>query len=80
MKGILEFDLNNIDDVIKFKRYNKSDDMAYMLFDLLSNLRKNLMFSLENKDLDKYETLEMVFEKISELANEHNINLDEIII
>jgi len=80
MKAILEFDLNDIDDVVKFKRYNKSDDMGFMLFELLLNSRKKLMFSLENKDLDKYETLEFVFEKINELANEHNINIDDIVI
>jgi hypothetical protein len=34
---------------------------------------------MEGKEMDKYDALELVFEKIYEILNEHNINTDELI-
>ena len=74
-KGILEFDLNDQDEVIAHKRAVKSFDMAMALWEITHNTKK----SLEGKDIDKYETLELVFGKIYEILDEHNINTEEFI-
>lgn len=78
-KGTLKFDLNDPDDIVSFKRHCKADDMAMMLFDLLKNSKKTLEYSVENKDIDKYEAIELVFERIYELVEEYNISIDEIL-
>jgi len=77
-KAILEFDLNDPDDRMEYMRCNKSLDMALALWELSYNTKKGLGYSMEGKEMDQYETLEFVFERIYEIINDHNINLDEI--
>lgn len=78
MKAKLKFDFDNLEDRDNFKRIMKADDMASMLFELLRNSKKQLEWSLEGKEFDKYDTLEHVFEHIWKLVEEHNIDIDEI--
>jgi hypothetical protein len=78
-KGIVEFDLNEPDDILAFKRAVKATDLALALWDITHNTKKSLEWSMEGKELDKYDTLELVFDKIYEILEEHNIKLDDII-
>jgi hypothetical protein len=79
-KAKIEFDLNDVDDRMAHLRAIKSLDMAMALWDITHNTKKGLEWSLENKDVDKYEVLEMVFEKIYEILDEHNVRTDELIV
>ena len=82
MKAVLKFDLDNPDEIIAHLRCIKSLDMACVLFELQKNSKKKVLQSLENnnfKDKKYYEIVEGIFEGISELLEEHNINIDEII-
>ena len=78
-KGILEFDLNEPDDIMAHKRAAKSLDMALALWDITHNTKKSIEWSLDGKELDKYDVLDMVYEKIYEILEEHNIKLDDLI-
>lgn len=78
-EAILKFDLNDSEDVMAHKRAVKSLDMAMALWEITHNTKKGLEWSLEGKDLDKYDALELVFEKIYEILNDNNINCDELI-
>jgi len=78
-EAILKFDLNDPDDIIAHKRAVKSLDMAMALWEITHNTKKGLEWSLEGKDLDKYDVLELVFEKVYEILNDNNINTDELI-
>ena len=78
-EATLKFDLNDADDVMAHKRAVHSLDMALALWDIVHNTKKSLEWSLENKDIDKYDTLELVFERIHEILEEHNINTDDLI-
>ena len=78
-KAILEFDLNERDDKMAHLRAVKSLDLAMALWDITHNTKKRLEWSLEGKEFDKYDTLELVFEKIYEILEEHKINTDELI-
>ena len=40
--------------------------------------KKGLEWSMEGKELDKYDALELVFDKIYEILKEHNISVDEL--
>ena len=77
-KATLEFDLNETDDIKAHLRAVKSLDMAIALWEIIHNTKKGLEWSLEEKELDKYDTLELVFDKIHEIIKEHNIDLDEL--
>ena len=75
----LTFDLNEPDDVLAHLRCVKSTDMAIAIWDIIHNTKKGLEWSMEGKEMDKYDALEMVYEKIHEILAEHNIKTDELI-
>ena len=78
-KATLEFDLNDSDDMIAHLRAVKSLDMAMALWEIVHNSKKGLEWSMEGKEIDKYDALELVYEKIHEILNDHNIITDELI-
>jgi hypothetical protein len=78
-KAILEYNLSDPDDVMAHKRAIKSLDMAMALWDIVHNTKKGLEWSMEGKEIDKYDALELVFEKIHEILDDHNIITDELI-
>jgi hypothetical protein len=78
-KAILEFDLNDPDDRMEYMRCNKSLNMALALWEITHTTKKGLGYSMEGKNMDQYETLEFVFERIYEIINDHTINLYEIV-
>ena len=77
-KAILEYDLNDVDDKYAHKRAVKSLDLALALWDITHNTKKSLEWAMEGKEIDKYDALEMVYEKIFEIISEHNISLDDL--
>ena len=77
-KAILEYDLNDPDDKQAHFRAVKSFDMAGALWDITHNTKKSLEWSMEGKDLDKYDALELMFDKIYEILEEHGIKTDEL--
>ena len=78
MKAILEFDLNDQDDRMSHLRCVKSTSMAIALWEITHNTKKGLEWSMEGKELDKYDALELVFDKIYEILNEHDVSIDEL--
>lgn len=78
-KATLKYDLSDPDDVMEHKRAVKSLDMALALWEIVHNTKKGLEWSMENKEIDKYEVLELVYAKIHEILDDHNIVTDELI-
>ena len=79
-KAILEYDLNDIDDSMAHMRAVKSLDMALVLWELLNNSKRTLERRMHEKEIDRYEALDMLYERIYELIDEHNIKIDDLII
>jgi hypothetical protein len=79
-EAILKYDLNDTDDAMSHMRAIKSLDMALALWELLNNSKRTLDRAMHEKEMDKYEALDMVYERIYELMDEHNIKLDDLII
>ncbi len=81
MKATLEFDLNDLDDRMAHLRCVKSTDMAIVLFEIVSNLRKRVEYELESleADSDPSDGAYVVFRRIGELLDERGINIDELI-
>jgi hypothetical protein len=77
-KAKIEYDLSDRDDMYAHKRAIKSLDMALVLWELTHNTKKGLEWSMEGKEMDKYDALEMVFEKIYEIMSEHNVSLEDL--
>ena len=79
-KAKIEYDLSDVDDMYAHKRAIKSLDMALALWEITHNTKKGLEWSMEGKEIDKYDALELVFDKIHEIISEHNIDLDDLIV
>ena len=79
-EAILKYNLNDADDSMAHMRAIKSLDMALALWELLNNSKRTLERTMHEKEMDKYEALDMVYERIYELMDEHNIKLDDLII
>jgi hypothetical protein len=77
-KATIKYDLSDIDDMYAHKRAIKSLDMVFALWEITHNTKKGLEWSMESKEMDKYEALEMVYEKIFEVLSDHNIDLEDL--
>ena len=78
MKAILEFNLP--DDQMEFNRANQSLDMACALFDILQ-LRKKMFRKYESYiDTPEWSSVvDFMAERISDILDSHNINIDKLI-
>lgn len=79
MRAQLIFNLDNYDDEMAHKRCVKSTDMAVVLWELVHNSKKKLEHSMDSDSITRYDALDMVFDKIVELLNESNIDIDTLI-
>lgn len=78
-KAILEYDLNDSDDIMAHERAVKSLDMALALWEFGYNTRKKLEWDIEQNGLDPYQVLDKVFEKFWGDLEERGISLDNIV-
>lgn len=84
MKATLTFNLDNADDSIAHMRAVHATEMALVLWELTHNTKRKIEHEIqgneiEGKNLDKYEVLDLVFEKLHEELNENGINIDKLI-
>lgn len=81
MKAILEFNLP--EDNQEYLTAVKANDMSSFIFELVFNSRKQCIRNAQenNKnfdELDFYDGVDLVFDKIQELLNNHNINIENL--
>jgi hypothetical protein len=83
MIALLKFDLNDSDDKRAHARTLKATDMACVLFEIQNNLYREFSNKTPVGGIDYQEgyqyALNEVFTKISDLLEEANINLEELI-
>jgi hypothetical protein len=80
MKAVLRFNLDDADDSIAHLRAVKSLDLSLVLWELCRNSKKSIEYEIENKNLDGYQTLELVYERIYELMEEHDVNINKLVV
>jgi hypothetical protein len=81
MKAILEFNLDESDDIMAHLRCVLSEKMALVIWDFLYNTRKDIEYQLDaKKDLSKYDSVDLVYEKLISLLDEHGIDIDKLIV
>ena len=81
MKATIKFKLP--DDNLEFAIHNMAQDMAGLLWELTHNVRKKCEWDIERghangKVLDAYDGVYLVFDKITELLAEYNIDPDKL--
>ena len=78
MKARLKYNLEDAEDRLAHLRAVKADDMYFSLWDITHNTKKALGWRLDETTLTAHEVLDLVYEKIYEILEEHNINVDEL--
>jgi hypothetical protein len=74
MRAKLIFDLDSMDDVAAYERCNKSLDIALALWDFSNKLRSISKYGSGEEDV------ESISKSFYEILEEHNINLEKLIL
>ena len=77
-KAILSWDLNNPDELMDFNACLKAKDMTTVLFELIYNTKKDIMWEAERYNLDAYDAVLLVYKRMHELVEEYNIDIDKL--
>ena len=75
------YNLNDPDDRMAHMRAIKSLDMASALFEITQNLRKKVIrrFEDDEKEYDEFDGIQEVFDRINEILEDNNIDIEELI-
>jgi len=84
MKAILEYNLDDADDKMAHLRAVKTLDMAIALWEIMHNLKKNMMYKVEHavendKNMTPFDAVDMTFDLIWDTVKEEGIIIDELI-
>lgn len=76
MKAKLIFKLP--EEALEFETCSKASDLAYILWELSYNVKRSL---IKHKEVsEEYENgVNAVYDRLSELLDEHSINLDNLV-
>ena len=79
MKVTVEYDLDNfdIDDRYQLDLALDAYKMYMVLWEFARNSKKSLEWSIEDKEIDKYEVIELVYERFFELLSDYHIDLNK---
>lgn len=78
-KAILEYDLNDPDDLMAHTRAVKGLDMALALWEIAFNTKKGIEWQIESEKLDAYAVLDKIYEKFWEEMTERGLNLNNLV-
>jgi hypothetical protein len=80
-QATLTFDLTDSDDAMAHLRAVKSLGLALAIWDIVHNTKKSLEWSLESKeDISRYDVVDLVYEKIYAILEEHDVVIDKLIV
>lgn len=77
-KGILEFDLNEPDEIEAYKRAVKALDLVLALWDIDQYLRTQTKYN-ESLTEDQHKVMEKAREEFYDIINKHNISFNELL-
>lgn len=79
-KAVITWNLKDFDENQDFKRCIKSKDMANLLLEIRYNLFVRCNEAIEiDPDLSAEDAIEMVFQKLNDLYDDHDVNIDELL-
>jgi hypothetical protein len=80
-QATLTFDLNDSDDAMAHLRAIKSLDLALAIWDIVHNTKKSLEWKIESDDtISPYDAIDLVYDKIYAILEEHDIVIDKYIV
>jgi len=78
-KAILEFNLDELEDESAHMRCVKAKDMALALWDMDQHLRAQTKYAPDSMPGEVYDALQETRDKLHEIMNSYNIDLDELL-
>ena len=79
-KAKITFDLKDQEDSLIFNHCIRSSEMANLLFEIRYNLFSKCNEALETiPDLNAEDAIEMVFQKLNDLYEDHDVNIDKLL-
>ncbi len=74
-------DSEEVDDMYKLRRIMKSDDLTFVLFEIINNLKKKSEYSYDEKvKKDKSICiLDVFYEELQNVLIEHDVNINELL-
>lgn len=79
MKAILEFDLNDADDITSHKRCVSALEITLVLWDIDQHLRSMTKHAPDSMSQETYDELVNVRERLHQLMNERDISFDNLL-
>ena len=79
MKAILEFDLNEPEDVTAHKRAVKALDLALVIWDMDQYLRAQTKYAPDDMSQEVYDAFQNVRDKLHEIKDDYNVSIDELL-
>ncbi len=79
MEANLKFNLNTVDDELRYYQCVHSAEMASALHEIAYNLRKKVEWDLGSR-LDNPDPVDIVFEMIAEIIDNNGVPIDKIMV
>lgn len=80
-KAVITFNLKDRDEEMDFKRYIKSKDMAFVIWDIL-NVRKDLERRFESQSIinvDVFDGINDFAKEISKILDTHSVDIEDLL-
>lgn len=77
-KATLEYNLSDLDDLASYTRAVNADKMASALFEIQYNMLKKVRHIVESRDVDAYDSLDLIAEELTSILNDCYLNVEEI--
>ena len=82
-KAVLMFNTGDIEGKERLKRVVKADDMAFAIWEMVSNARKSVTREFENNladiTYDVFDGIDAAFKKIYEILEDQHVNIDDLL-
>ena len=79
MKAILEFDLNDADDITSHRRCVSSLEITLVLWDIDQHFRSITKHAPDSMSQETYDELVKVRERLYQLMNERDLSFDNLL-
>jgi len=77
-KAIIEFDLSDEKDLRDYNLFNNAEGMFDALLNISCNLKKEMVWKIEDKDYTDGVILDLVFERIAEILEKNNVIIEKL--
>ncbi len=76
MKAVIEFDLNEPEDIEAHKRFTNLNAVYIALWEFDQEMRSQIKYNSQNYNGDQLDALDKLRDKFYEILNDNNVKID----